>query len=146
MERAGPVIQSKKAKGGPPREQFKEFTAKMEDEEQQLRIDQVQNWTRQTFPQLEPRFARGHPVFTHYGTFIISYSPAKKHLAVSPELAQLDHFSDKITKAGCSRGTMVLRMPWVEPVDFDLLRQIIEFNLKDKIDCATFWRKPEPKA
>ncbi|NRG47411.1 iron chaperone, partial [Bacillus sp. CRN 9] len=32
-------------------------------------------------------------------------------------------------------------MKWDSPVDFSLLEKMIEFNILDKADCSTFWRK-----
>lgn len=80
-------------------------------------------------------------MFTDHGTFIIGFSVAKHHLAVAPERAGIIHFSDEIVQAGYNHSQQLLRLPWDSPVDFLLLEKIIEFNIMDKADCSTFWRK-----
>jgi uncharacterized protein len=74
-------------------------------------------------------------------TFIIAFSVAKKHLAVTPEKAGIDHFEDELKGAGYAYTSMIIRFPWDKPFDFNLLAKMIEFNLEDKKDCLTFWRK-----
>jgi len=80
-------------------------------------------------------------MFTDHDTFIVAFSVAKHHLAVSPERAALDHFSADIEKAGHDRSKELLRFQWDSPVDFPLLEKMIQFNISDKADCKTFWRK-----
>jgi uncharacterized protein YdhG (YjbR/CyaY superfamily) len=36
-----------------------------------------------------------------------------------------------------------MRLPWSRPVDFELIERMILFNIEDKIDCKTFWRRGE---
>jgi len=79
-------------------------------------------------------------VFRH-GTFIISFSTAKNHISVAPEEKTMTHFSNEIAQAGYSATKGLFRIPWNEPVKYELIEKIIEFNIKDKEDCSTFWRK-----
>ena len=74
-------------------------------------------------------------MFTDHGTFIIGFSVAKKHLAVAPERAGIERFLDDILQAGYTR------IGWAQPVDFPLLERMIRFNLEEKANCQTFWRK-----
>ena len=80
-------------------------------------------------------------MFTDHGTFIIGFSVAKQHLAVAPESAGINHFSDEIVQAGYDHTKQLVRIQWDSPVDFSLLEKMIEFNILDKADCSTFWRK-----
>ncbi|MES9744210.1 iron chaperone, partial [Priestia megaterium] len=43
--------------------------------------------------------------------------------------------------AGYSATKGLFRILWTEPVNYELLKKIIEFNMLDKKDCSTFWRK-----
>lgn len=80
-------------------------------------------------------------MFTDHGTFIIGFSVAKHHLAVAPERSGINHFSDEIVTAGYDHTKELVRIQWDSPVDFSLLEKMIEFNILDKADCSTFWRK-----
>ena len=80
-------------------------------------------------------------MFTHHGTFIIGFSLAKHHLAVSPEVAGMIRFTDEIIKSGYNPLKNTFQIPWDSSVDYSLLKKIIEFNVSDKADCTSFWRK-----
>lgn len=38
---------------------------------------------------------------------------------------------------------MILRLPWTKPVDYGLLSKLIDYNIQDKKDLTSYWRKPE---
>lgn len=88
-----------------------------------------------------PKIAWNQPMFTDHGTFIIGFSIAKHHLAVAPERAGIIRFSDEIVQAGYEHTKELIRIRWDGPVDYSLLEKMIEFNIMDKADCSTFWRK-----
>jgi uncharacterized protein YdhG (YjbR/CyaY superfamily) len=121
---------------------FEEFLSKIENELHRLRTKEILNWVHVKYPQLVPKVAWNQPMFTDHGTFIIAFSVAKNHLAMTPEKAGIERFSDEIEKSGYSYSSMIARIPWKKPVDYDLIAAMIEFNLEDKKDCMTFWRKP----
>lgn len=119
---------------------FADYLARI-DPEHQSRMEEVLAWVAKRFPTLKPRIAWNQPMFIDHGTFIIGFSVAKHHFAVSPEAAGISHFSDAIRKAGYEHTRMLIRFPWDRPVDFSLLEKMIAFNIQDKADCSTFWRK-----
>jgi len=120
---------------------FETYLNKIEDPSQQARVREVLNWVQTAFPQLEQRFAWNQPMFTDHGTFIIGFSVAKAHMAFAPEGAAMTEFADQIAADNYNSGKKFGRIKWTQPVDYDLLKRIIAFNLADKADCTTFWRK-----
>lgn len=122
-------------------EVFADFLAHIDNPQHRDRTEEVLDWVTKKFPNLVPAIKWNQPMFTDHGTFIIAFSVAKQHLAVSPERAGIIHFSDKIVQAGYNHSKMLLRFSWDSPIDFSLLEEIIEFNIIDKADCSTFWRK-----
>lgn len=122
-------------------EVFAEYLAQIDTPAHSERMDEVLTWVSKQFPSLEPKIKWEQPMFTDHGTFIIGFSTSKHHLAVAPEEAGIIHFSDDIVEAGYDHTKQVVRIPWDSPVDFSLLEKIIEFNIMDKADCTTFWRK-----
>ncbi|SDN63689.1 iron chaperone [Alkalicoccus daliensis] len=121
--------------------EFEEFLAKIDDPDQQERTEEVLQWVKDKFPQLEPKIAWNQPMFTDHGTFIIGFSVSKKHLAVAPEAAGIEKFAEAAKEAGYDHTKQLIRIPWNKPVSFSLLEEIIRFNMEDKKDCETFWRK-----
>jgi len=122
-------------------EVFREYLARIENPEHRARVEEILEWIFVRFPQLVPRIAWNQPMFTDHGTFIIGFSTAKQHLAVAPEYEATSHFSDEIHQSGYDHTQELVRIKWDLPVDFSLLEKIIEFNIKDKAECPTFWRK-----
>ncbi len=62
-------------------------------------------------------------------------------MAVAPEGKAINHFSEEIDLAGYDCTKELMRLQWDSHVDFSLLEKIVEFNILDKADCSTFWRK-----
>ncbi|QDP41089.1 iron chaperone [Radiobacillus deserti] len=122
-------------------ESFSEFVSKINNPEHQSRTNEVLDWVMEQFPNLTPVIKWNQPVFTDHGTYIIGFSVSKQHLAASPEREGIIQFSDAIVQAGYEHSKMLIRFPWDKPVDFSLLEKIIEFNILDKAECSTFWRK-----
>lgn len=122
-------------------EVFTEYLTQIDNQQHRIRTEEVLVWASNKFPNLTLKIAWNQPMFTDHGTFIIGFSVSKNHLAVAPEKAGINHFSDEIVKAGFDHTKELIRIRWDAPVDFSLLEKIIEFNISDKADCSTFWRK-----
>ncbi|MBT9131404.1 MAG: Intracellular iron chaperone frataxin [candidate division WS2 bacterium] len=123
-------------------EVFAEYLARIDNPQHRARMEEVLGWVAtKKFPNLMPKIAWNQPMFTDHGTFIIGFSVAKHHLAVAPERAGINHFYDEIVQAGFDHSKELVRFRWDSPVDFSLLEKMIEFNILDKANCLTFWRK-----
>jgi uncharacterized protein YdhG (YjbR/CyaY superfamily) len=122
-------------------EVFAEYLARIDNSQQKARFEEVFGWIIGRFPGLVPKIAWNQPMFTDHGTFIIGFSAARHHMAVAPERAGIDHFSAEIVQAGYEHTKELVRIPWDSPVDYSLLEKMIAFNILDKAECSTFWRK-----
>ena len=122
-------------------EDFADYLTKIADPQQRSRMEEVLGWVKTKFPHLSTRIAWNQPMFTDHGTFIIAFSVAKKHYAVAPETAAILHFADEIAQAGYEYTGMLVRFPWDRPVAYSLLDKMIQFNMAEKADCTSFWRK-----
>lgn len=120
---------------------FAEYLAQIDNPQNRARMEEVLNWVTQRFPVLVPRIAWNQPMFTDHETFIIAFSVAKKHFAVAPEKAGIIRFAEEIELAGYECTKELLRIPWDGSVDYSLLEKMIEFNIEDKKECSSFWRK-----
>lgn len=122
-------------------EAFEEYLSGIENEAHRSKLRDVLSWVKDTFPTLEPKIAWNQPMFTDHGTFILGFSASKAHFSVSPEAHSITVFSDDIAKSGYTRGNNLFRIKWDEAVNYNLLERMIQYNLEDKKDCTTFWRK-----
>ena len=122
-------------------EVFAEYLARIDDPQHRVRTEEILGWIMERFPNLVPKVAWNQPVFTDHGTFIIGFSAAKHHLAVAPERAVIERFSDEIMQTGYDYSKELVRIPWDSPVDYALLDRMIGFNIADKAGYSGFWRK-----
>ena len=120
---------------------FKDYLSGIDNAQHRARTEEVLGWVLETFPGLVPKIAWNQPMFTDHGTFIIGFSTAKNHLAVAPEIAAINQFSEDIKQAGYDRSKGLMRIRWESPIDYSLLQRMIEFNIADKAAYTTFWRK-----
>lgn len=122
-------------------EVFEEYLSSIENEVHRTKLREVLSWVKNTFPTLESKIAWNQPMFTDHGTFILGFSASKAHFAVSPEAHSIAVFLDDIAKSGYTQSSNLFRIKWDEAVDYNLLECIIQYNIDDKKDCTTFWRK-----
>ncbi|GMA09090.1 hypothetical protein GCM10025886_22410 [Tetragenococcus halophilus subsp. flandriensis] len=120
---------------------LEDYIASIEKKEHQEKFTTLTNAVYSKFPQLQLVFKWNEPMFVYKETFIISFIKTKKHITVSPEVAGIKQFFDRITACGYSMGKSTFRIKWEEAIDYPLLYDIIQFNLDEKQDYPTFWRK-----
>jgi uncharacterized protein len=122
-------------------ETFEEYLARLSDPRQLARMEEVLSWVKGAFPSLDARIAWNQPMFTDHGVFIIGFSVSRHHMAVAPERAGIERFSDEIEQSGYEHTKELVRFPWDKPVDYTLLEKMIRYNITEKSGCVTFWRK-----
>ncbi|MDI4646983.1 iron chaperone [Cohnella hashimotonis] len=122
-------------------EVFAEYLDRIDNPSHRERLEAVFEWIMDKFPALTPKIAWNQPMFTDHGTFIVGFSVAKPHMAVAPEKAGMLRFADDIVQAGYEHTKELVKIRWDSPVDYALLEKMIVFNMADKADCETFWRK-----
>ncbi|WP_135547412.1 iron chaperone [Paenibacillus cymbidii] len=122
-------------------EVFADYLVRIANPLHRERMEEVLTWVTKQFPHLEPKLAWNQPMYTDHGTFIIGFSAAKHHMAFAPERAGMIHFADKIAQSGYEYTKELVRVRWDRPVPYGLLENMIDFNITDKADCSTFWRK-----
>ena len=120
---------------------IEEYLAAVDNPEHRQRIEEILDWIASEFPDLELQVKWNQPMFTHHGTFIIGFSKAKAHISVAPEKAGMKQFAEEIAESSYNATSEIFRIKWDQPVNYKLLKEMIEFNIKDKADCQTFWRK-----
>ncbi|MCA1064959.1 iron chaperone [Rossellomorea sp. AcN35-11] len=120
---------------------FEAYVAGIENPGHRNRMEEILNWVMEQFPQLEPLVKWNTPMFTDHGTFIIGIDAAKHHVSVAPEEVTMTHFADNIEQAGYSATKGLFRIKWKDPVDYKLLEKMITYNIQDKAQMTSFWRK-----
>ncbi len=121
--------------------EFTDYLNAITNKDQRARLENIFTWIKETFPQLTPRLAWNQPMFTDHGTFIVGFSTAKNHISIANEFAGLEEFKDQILAAGYTHGKMLWKITNDQEVDYGLLERMITFNIEEKKECTTFWRK-----
>lgn len=121
-------------------EEFKDFLDKLDDQQARFKIEEVLQWISDEYRGLGKTVKWNQPMFTDHGTFIIAFSVSKKHVSVAPETVAIKHFEPEIKEAGHSYTDNVIRMTWNEPMNYELIRKLVDFNIEDKKDHDRFWR------
>lgn len=119
---------------------FDDFLKKIDVIEQRDKVAHLLYWILDEFPELEPVIKWNQPMVTHHGTYIFGLSVSKQHISVSPEVATIKHFVDDISKTGYSFTDNIIRIKWTEVIDFDLLKNMIIFQMEQKAGIDRFWR------
>lgn len=119
---------------------FKWYLDNIDELDKRERMEAILNHIKDKFPQLKEEVKWSQPMFSDHGTFIIGFSMAKGHIGVSPEPKVINLFENEIKEAGYSYTQGLFRIKWTDKVDFDLLDEMIAYNIKDKKDMTKFWR------
>lgn len=119
---------------------FEEYLDSMGEPEQRDRMEEILNWIKEHYPNLGTRIAWNQPMFTDHGTYIIGFSHSKKHIAMSPEVKPIKKFKASIEETGLSYTDNIIRVKWEDPIPYELIQTLIDYNIEDKIDHTKFWR------
>lgn len=122
---------------------FTDFIKEIDNIGYREKMNKMLFWISRELPSLEPAIKWKQPMFTHHGTYIIGFSVSKKHIAVVPEQDALNHFNEDIKKAEYTSTQNLFRIKWNQVVDYSLLKNIIEYNISQKTNCNSFWRRVE---
>lgn len=117
-----------------------EYLRQLNDETHKMRFQELFSWMESTFDALHVEVKWNQPMFILNQTFIIAFSPAKKHLSVAPEHACLNHFEAEIETLGFKRSKELLMIPWEKDIPYELLHDMIAFNIQEKAGMSQFWR------
>lgn len=120
--------------------QLNDFLQSFENDKHKEIMTAVFKWVAETFPELETTIKWNQPMFTHHGTFIIAFSKSKQHFSIAPETKCMNAFNERINVAGYSQTDNLFRIKWTQEIDFNLLKDMIHYNIEDKVNCTTFWR------
>ncbi|MBA8771994.1 iron chaperone [Staphylococcus coagulans] len=124
-------------------ETLDDFLETIDKEAHREKLKNVLQTILENYPDLTMEIKWNQPMLLYKdnGSFILGFSKAKPHFAISPEKYTLDTFADDIKAAGYQMTKMFLKIKWTDEVNYDLLYRIIDFNIKDKKDSSSFWRR-----
>jgi len=120
---------------------IEEYLHTISDLNNQMKLREILDWLRNEFPQLKAEIKWNQPFFTDHSTFIIAFSTAKKHFSFAPEQKTITKFKTKITEAGYHHTKNIVKILWDDEINYQLLSEIITYNIEDKSSYFGFFRK-----
>ena len=121
-------------------EKFQPIINQIKEKEHQQKIKDLFAKITETYPQLDTTVKWNQPMFTDHGTFIIAFSFAKNHFSIAPEKAAIRALEKNIQEAGSVYTDNVIKVPWKSVINWELIEQLISFNIEDKKGHDKFWR------
>ena len=119
---------------------FDEFLNKIDEADKRAQVGEVLEFIHEAFPELAREIKWNQPFFLNEGTFIIALSVAKNHMSIAPEEVTMEKFSDRIDAAGYDKTKGLFKIKFSDEVDWQLLKDIISFNIEDKKGYKKLWR------
>ncbi len=113
-------------------EKFQPIINQIKEKEHQQKIKDLFAKITETYPQLDTTVKWNQPMFTDHGTFIIAFSFAKNHFSIAPEKAAIRALEKNIQEAGYVYTDNVIKVPWKSVINWELIEQLISFNIEDK--------------
>jgi uncharacterized protein YdhG (YjbR/CyaY superfamily) len=119
---------------------FEDYINAIDNKENRDTFIELLEFVIQEFPQLETVVKWNQPMFLDHGTYIIAFNVTKNHINIAPEKATMIHFDELIKSRDVKQTMMFIQMKWNKPIDFDLIKTVIEHNILEKKDTTSFWR------
>lgn len=119
---------------------FEEYINLIENQENRNKFVEVLEFIIKKFPHLETVIKWNQPMFTDHGTFIVGFSITKNHINIAPERDTMIYFQDLIQARDVSSTKMLLQMKWTKPIDYELIEEIVKYNIIEKAKTTSFWR------
>ena len=120
--------------------EIKNYIGKL-PEEQQEKLTEILTWLEKEFPELEGTIKYNQLMYVAHGTFIVGFKPAKAHIGLLCEEVGVEKFLSAASNLGLKNTKGRFILPWKSEVPFELMREIVKFNLADKADLTSFFRK-----
>lgn len=118
---------------------FETIIEKINNEDHRAKYLSVIDWIKEEYPELLLAIKWSQPCFEKDGAFIISVTPFKAHMAVNLEKAGMKQFADTLDETDYSQTAMTFRIKWDQVVNYDLLKEMIDYQLEAKRDATTYW-------
>lgn len=117
-----------------------EYIKNIDEPLKQEKVEELLLWITDNYQSLTPVIKWNEPMFILNNTFIIGFSISKKHIAVSPEVKGIQQHEKEIDAANYEHTKNIIRIKWGQTINYELIKNIIDFNIVDKENSTAFWR------
>lgn len=96
-----------------------------------LILEKLRKTIKQVAPNAEETINYNIPTFKLKGN-LVHFAAYKKHIGFYPTPSGIDNFKDKLSAYEVAKGSV--RFPLDKPIPYDLVRNIVEFRVKENIN------------
>jgi len=100
-------------------------------EEVQARLNTIRNLIKELVPEATERICMRMPTFDLNGKWFMHFAGYKKHIGFYPQPSGITAFAGKLKEYKSSKGAV--QFPLSKPLPIDLIREIIEFRVKEQL-------------
>ncbi|WKD62048.1 hypothetical protein CCICO_10245 [Corynebacterium ciconiae DSM 44920] len=118
---------------------FQDYLANLSAPAHRERLREVADWAMQRAPQLRLAMKWNQPMLLWGKTFILGFSAATRHLSVAAEPHIMAELAAELDARGADYTPNLVRLPWSQPVDYELLGMMLDRQCETKKECTTFW-------
>ncbi len=119
---------------------FDAYLKALESDEKRKKLEELFHFIEGKFPSLKGEIKWGQPMYIMDKTFILGLSVSKDHFSLAPEKLTLEKFREDILNSGYSMASQIFRIKWTDKVNYQLIEDIVAFNMEDKKAYKKFWR------
>ena len=106
--------------------------------ETQFKLKSIREFINNNFPEVSEAMSYGMPTFRLNGN-LVHFAGYKNHLGFYPGSSGVANFLNKLTQYKTSKGA--IQFPIDEPIPFELIKEIIEFRVKENLSKVVKTKK-----
>lgn len=106
--------------------------------EVQSEMEKLRKMIQQSAPGATEAISYQMPTFKYFGN-LVHFAAYKNHIGFYPSSSGIEHFQSQLQMYETSKGTV--KFPHGTPIPLDLVRQIVEFRVKENIERAEARKK-----
>lgn len=124
-------------------EKVKAILEKIAVDENRAKLANLLERLEAEFPELEGNVKYSQPMYEAHGTFIIGFKPAKTHFGIIAEAPAAERFKSEAGNLGLTftSSGKVSVVKWTQEIPFELIKKLVTFQLEDKKNTTTYFRK-----
>jgi uncharacterized protein YdhG (YjbR/CyaY superfamily) len=109
-----------------------EYIAGFPDDIQEI-LQKIRMTIRQAAPDAQEAIKYRMPTFVLKGN-LVHFAAFKNHVGLYPTPTGVEAFQDELSPYKSGKGSV--QFPLDQPIPFDLIRRIVEFRVKERLDRA----------
>ena len=114
-----------------------EYIASFPEDVQEI-LEKLRATIRKAAPDAEEKISYQIPTFSLKGN-LVHFAAYKKHIGFYPTPSGIENFKNELSAYEGAKGSV--KFPLNKPIPYDLIREIVEFRVKENLERAEAKRK-----